>query len=331
MFTTAAGTYGDNFASLGSGPASAAGQYLLQFTDSCCDGYEGCITAPTPIGTLLVRVEVKNNGTDLTHVDSYLSKSTLVPINPRTPSDAALTMDDFANLSNTTAAAVPAILALAGICNGSYSQPASINLTLASALANASASAFTNAPSSYPTLGNGWSCLNNSYSGTFDSGTAIVPRALIAASLYLQNTADQALYPTLGSTQLSLTDKEAYLFTFSGKPPLADDGFWSLTMYNDAGWLVANKENTYAVGDRSNITFPNGDLVYGNGTKDGSFQVLVQDAEMTPPNNWTTNWLPAPPGGGSFTVTFRLYAPTTALSDGSYVYPVVTKVIAITA
>ncbi|KAK5698080.1 hypothetical protein LTR97_007040 [Elasticomyces elasticus] len=173
--------------------------------------------------------------------------------------------------------------------------------------------------------------MNNSYSGTFESGTAIIPRAITAAALYLQVTPANALYPTLGSTQTSLTEGEAYVFTFSGRPPVADNGFWSLTMYDDSGYLVANAENTWAVGDRSNITFADGGRVYGNGTADGSFQVLVQDAGVPPPTNWTSNWLPAPSGGGSFTVTFRLYAPTEALSDGSYVYPLVEKVDAIKA
>lgn len=334
-------------------PSSAAGKYLLQSKDSSCVGYEGCITSPTTIGTLLFRVEVKNNNTDVAYVDSYLNNSTLTGINPHTPSHPALTPADFDNLSNTTAisilqlaarletraipetalfqAAVPVILELAGICNGTYSKPASANITLATAMVNASTSAFTDTPSSYPSLGNGWSILNSSYIGTYDSGTAIIPRALTATELYLGNTADEALYPTLGTTQLSLTDSEAYLFTFSGKPPVTDAGFWSVTMYDQTGYLVSNPENKFAVGDRSNITFPNGDLVYGSGTKDGTFQVLVQDASSTPPSNWTANWLPAPSGGGDFTVTFRLYAPTTEVSDGSYVYPVVTKGAAILA
>jgi hypothetical protein len=296
--------------------ASKAGKYLLRFADSnCndCNGYEGCIASPTPIGSLLVRVEVKNNSTDVAHVDSYLHNSSLTSINPRTPYLPALALTDFAHLSNATElstlqltarlesraapetdlfkAAVPAILALAGISNGSYRQPAGVNLTLASSLAHASASAFENVLSNYPSLGNGWSILNNSYSGTFECGTAIIPRAITAVELYLQNTPSNALYPTLGSTQLSLTDSEAYLFTFSGKPPVADDGFWSLTMYDDDGYLVSNPENTYAVGDRSNITFPSGDLVYGNGTEDGSFQVLVQAADVSPPSNWTKKYV----------------------------------------
>ena len=293
--------------------SSAAGKYLLQSKNSSCVGYEGCITSPTSIGTLLFRVEVKNNNTDVAYVDSYLNNSTLNRINPHTPSHPALTVTDFDNLSNTTAisvlqltarletravpetalfqSAIPVILSLAGICNGSYSQPASANITLATALANASTSAFINRPSSYPSLGNGWSILNSSYIGTYESGVAIIPRALTAVELYLGNTANEALYPTLGTTKLSLTDSEAYLFTFSGKPPVADDGFWSVTMYDDEGYLVSNTENKFAVGDRSNITFPSGDLVYGSGTEDGTFQVLVQDATSKPPSNWTAKYV----------------------------------------
>ncbi|KAK3649673.1 hypothetical protein LTR56_006633 [Elasticomyces elasticus] len=345
--------YGDLFATLGSVDASTPGRYLLGAREACCDDYAGCITSPNPIGTLLIRVEVKNNDTDVTHVASYLSNSTLATVNPHAASHPPLTLTDFADLSNSTVLStlqltarlqsratpesaafqhkVPAILALAGIRNGSYNQPNGVNMTLAAELAKAATTAFTKAPSSHPDLGNGWSMMNNSYSGTFESGTAIVPRAITAAALYLQVTPANALYPTLGSTQTSLSEGEAYVFTFSGRPPVADNGFWSLTMYDDGGYLVANAENTWAVGDRSNITFADGGLVYGNGTADGSFQVLVQDAGVPPPTNWTSNWLPAPSGGGSFTVTFRLYAPTDALSNGSYVYPLVEKVDAITA
>ncbi|KAK5132324.1 hypothetical protein LTR08_009159 [Meristemomyces frigidus] len=347
--------YGDLFATLGSVSSSTPGRYLLRATDASCDGYEGCITSPTSIGMLLIRVEIKNNTTDVTKVAAYLSKSSLFPVNSHEPFNPPLIAADFADLSNSTALstlemtarlqsrappetarfqhAVPAILALAGIRNGSYHQPACVNLTLASALVEAAVTTFTEAPSSYPDLGNGWSVLNNTYSGSFEYGAAVVARAIVAAALYLQVTPANALYPTLGSTQTTLTDSEAYLFTFSGRPPVASNGFWSLTMYDDAGYLVANAENTYAVGDRSNITFADGDLVYNDydGAADGTFQVLVQDAGVPPPSNWTANWLPAPAGGGSFTVTFRLYAPTAALSDGSYVYPLVTKVNAITA
>lgn len=319
--------YGDNFASIGSVSANKPGDYLLRTTDGSCDDYAGCITSPTPIGSLLVRVEVKNNGTDTTSVDAYLTNCNLTTVNPKAPSLPALTLSDFSGLSNSTVvstlqllarfesraapeaatfqASVPEILALAGISNGTYSQPASVNLTSAAVLTNASISAFTNSSSNYPSLGNGWSALNSSLDGTFDNGKSIIARAITGIELYLQNTADNAIYPTLGSTVLSLTGNESYIFTFSGKPPVASDGFWSLTMYDDTGYLVANPQNTYAVGDRSNITFTNGDLVYAANASDGAFQVLVQDANVIPPSNWTANWLPAPAGGGSFTITCK--------------------------
>ena len=65
-------------------------------------------------------------------------------------------------------------------------------------------------------------------------------------------------------------------------------------MYDNEGYLVSNPENKFAVGDRSNITFPNGDLVYGSGTEDGTFQVLVQDANSIPPSNWTAKYVFSP-------------------------------------
>lgn len=78
------------------------------------------------------------------------------------------------------------------------------------------------------------------------------------------------------------------MYTFSSTPPLAAGGFWSLTLYNDTGYLVANSLNRYSVGDRSNITFADGTLVYGEaGDEDGEFQVLVQPDGTSPPANWT--------------------------------------------
>lgn len=93
----------------------------------------------------------------------------------------------------------------------------------------------------------------------------------------------------LQDRNLQLANGESYLFTFSGKPPIASDGFWSLTIYNSQGFLIENPLNKYEVGDRSNITYPDGTMVYGPGAvrRDGKFQVLIQAANMPPPRNWT--------------------------------------------
>lgn len=61
-------------------------------------------------------------------------------------------------------------------------------------------------------------------------------------------------------------------------------------MYNTAEHLVANPINKYEVGDRSNLTYCDGSLVYGNesSSSDQSFQVLIQSAAVPPPVNWTS-------------------------------------------
>jgi hypothetical protein len=76
-------------------------------------------------------------------------------------------------------------------------------------------------------------------------------------------------------------------------------------LYESQGFVSANPLDKYSVGDRSNITYPDGKLVYGNdtGDDDGSFQVLVQPYNVPPPANWTNNWLPAPANGSEFSIT----------------------------
>jgi len=43
--------------------------------------------------------------------------------------------------------------------------------------------------------------------------------------------------------------------------------------------------------------------------------------ERDPARNWTSNWLPGPPGGGDFSFKLRWYVPTDALTNGTYVCP----------
>lgn len=78
---------------------------------------------------------------------------------------------------------------------------------------------------------------------------------------------------------------------------MASAGFWSLTMYNSQEFLVENQFDKYSVGDRSNITYPDGSMVYGSGAvkRDGMFQVLVQAGNMVPPRNWTNKYVFSPP------------------------------------
>ena len=66
-----------------------------------------------------------------------------------------------------------------------------------------------------------------------------------------------------------------------------------------------------------------------NMAKDVPFQILVQPADLTPPQNWTANWLPAPPGAGDYSFILRWYVPQLGMTNGTYTYPNVETVDAI--
>jgi hypothetical protein len=103
----------------------------------------------------------------------------------------------------------------------------------------------------------------------------------------------------------------AYELTMSPPPPV--DAFWSLTMYDEPDYyLVANPIDRYSIGDRT----PG--LVYA---EDGS--VTIQMQHDSPGADKESNWLPAPEG--RFRPVLRAYQPGTAILDGTYKFPKVTR------
>lgn len=263
----------------------------------------------------MARVLVRNNGTDEQHAASVVKNITLTPTNQRSSAIPSLTPSDLDNLSNDTSTRileltarlgyrnlpettdyvrlVPKILHEAGIGNGTYSKPHSVNMTAAETMYNNAKLSFLTSPNSYVKQDNGWQVLNPETAGTWHNGTDLVSRTAIALRAYLANTAEDAIYPTLAAPQFSLNSNESYLFTFSSKPPVAKDGFWSITAYDSDGYLIENPLNVYQVGDRSNLTYSNGSLVYPtvDHSSDGKdikpFQVLIQPSNVMPPKNWT--------------------------------------------
>jgi hypothetical protein len=193
-------------------------------------------------------------------------------------------------------------------------------------------------PNNLQPTNDGWLVLNPDIIGTY--GTNYALRTVIAISGYLALRGPFAIYPTWSNgsdvsatSTLDIASDEALLFTFSGKPPLDEGGFWSLTVYGGDYYLIPNKDDVYALGDRSNITYPDGQRVYpsggGSGNDDGVFQILLQPADVAPPTNWTSNWVPAPAGGGAVVPQLRFYVAKPPLTDGSYKYPIVEKISAI--
>ena len=91
------------------------------------------------------------------------------------------------------------------------------------------------------------------------------------------------------------------------------NGFWSLTMYDDEGFQVANPVNRFAIGDRDALTF----------NADGSLDIYLQ--HESPGKERESNWLPAP-ASGKLGVTLRLFAPAPEVVDGRWTPPAIERV-----
>lgn len=215
---------------------------------------------------------------------------------------------------------MPKLLTEAGAKpDGSFEQQPGTNLTAASTAAKASAAILLSDPQYLLDLGGNWTVKNASIIGNY--GSFYQARYQIAGVGYLALTQDQAIYPSyLYRKTISISADQAALFTFSAKPKVSTGGFWSMTAYSGDGYLVPNSISRYALGDRSNLTFPDGAALNAS-EEDRSFQILVQPSDVAPPANWTSNWLPAPAGGGSASLSLRLYGAEDVMTNGPYIYP----------
>lgn len=358
-------SYGSNFLNIGALTNSTPGKYIMTPTPSANlsgtlssiapAGYVGTIYSPSTYGILLYRVLVRNSS-DLSVAREIQAQFLIRPIQRREPSSGpALTIAAFSNLSpslpeqilqltarfteaipygNTKIlpAEVTSQLALAGIHRGTYNRPKCVNLAVDYSKLERSLAA---QDETQIKLGNYWKMYNTSLAGTY--GSDYLARAYVAETGgFLTPVPRNSIYlaPRLN---LSLNANESLTLAFSSKPPIGQLGFWSITTYSLEGYLVANAIDRYSLGDRSNLTYPNETLVYTPGGQELSppvtpgeekdqFYILVQAA--SPPANWTSNWLPSP--AVPFVLEGRLFDPTEAALNGTYVYPLVTKGAAIT-
>lgn len=290
----------------------------------CDKGVQGFINAPTPYGIIVVRYAVTDAAGDLQKIHALqkqtkmhtIMKSTTYSIATAPPLtmamlNSSLSSDPATKIMQLTARIAPhnppreisdlgrvdLMLKRAGIHQGgTYEQPRGVNLTAAYLASEAAMFNAPTKPGNNQVLSNGWSEISAAAQG--DYGKNYEMRAYVAYFGYLALTAAQALYPSHstgghGPSTPHLGPKQAYVFTFPSKPPLEQYGFWSLTAYNAAQYLVPNALDRYALSDRSNITYADGSLVYGGRTsagKDGSFELLVQPADVAPPRNWTSKY-----------------------------------------
>lgn len=170
--------------------------------------------------------------------------------------------------------------------------------------------AMTARVSTMATVSNGWQTNTDSI-GVY--GNYYMKRAAVAMIGLGANPAEEAVYPLL------LTDADGdplegsvdYVLRFERDelPPVS--AFWSITMYDEHGFQVANRLNRFALGDRDPLMY----------NADGSLDLHIQHA--SPGSARESNWLPAPLG--PLGVTMRLYAPDPAVLCGAWSPPAVRK------
>ncbi|KAK6995723.1 DUF1254-like protein [Favolaschia claudopus] len=357
--------FGNNVCSIGTAMDSTAGQYLIQYrpSNAGCDltpvdakGYAGTVSLPTVYGAILLRIEVYNSS-DVEHIVSSIQPQfTLTPLNSpssgASPLTSALLNDNLAvnnpplsllqllsrvALFNpaeeaSDAGRVAATLEAAGISpdSQSYTQPAGVDLASAYSTALNLVEQVPSNPANLLPLDSSspsnWSTTLPSLSGDFHSRYDV--RAFIGLAAYLQLNSTQAIYPAYTVTQEFFAN-QTYMVEFFGKPDVV--GFWSLTIYDGDGFLVPNALNRYSLGDRANLTYPDGTSVYGNGVSgedadSRSFYMLLQSTDVEVASEWKSNWLPTPTDGAQFLFILRFYGPTLSLTDGTYKYPQISPV-----
>lgn len=201
-----------------------------------------------------------------------------------------------------------------GLEPGKSFDAATLDPAVRSALDRATADALKEMLAKIPTIArvvNGWQ-MNTDTMGVY--GNYYLKRAIIAMvglganqpedAVYPLNIADDAGKPVMGESKYVLH------FAKSELPPVK--AFWSLTMYDEAGFQVANPINRFAIGDRDALKY----------NPDGSLDLYIQ--HDNPGTGKESNWLPSP-ASGKLGLTMRLYAPEPQILDGSWNPPGIKK------
>jgi hypothetical protein len=165
-----------------------------------------------------------------------------------------------------------------------------------------------------PTLArvaNGWS-MNTDTMGVY--GNYYLKRAMVAQLGLGANLPEDAVYPlNLGDSTGKPLDGAAagYTLHFAKNELPPAEAFWSVTLYDNDGFQVANPLDRFALS--SWMPFKT--------NEDGSLDLYFQNA--SPGADKEANWLPAPKG--PFTLTMRIYAPKREVLTGEWNPPPVKR------
>lgn len=91
-------------------------------------------------------------------------------------------------------------------------------------------------------------------------------------------------------------------------PPV--NAFWSLTIYDDAGYMIENPINRYRMGSNNDL----------NWNADGSLELQLQSSA---PDTTSANWLPVPQG--EFNIVLRMYWPQPDFLENNWQLPIIER------
>jgi hypothetical protein len=164
-----------------------------------------------------------------------------------------------------------------------------------------------------PTLArvvNHWS-MNTDTMGVY--GNYYLKRAIVTQQGLGANLPEDAIYPlNLGDEAgrpLDGANKYTLHFEKDATPPV--NAFWSVTLYDQDGFQVANSLNRFAVSSWMPFKY----------SSDGSLTLYFQNE--SPGGDREANWLPSPKG--AFNLTMRLYAPKSDVLTGKWNPPPITR------
>lgn len=302
------------------------------------------VKAPTNMIVLLGRTQVNSQkdgadvvrkiqeGFKITPLSAYgkpyiAPKGTIDPSIPRkAPGDAVMDMsaEDFFNTfnklltTNPPAAADSVIikkLALVGIAPGAKFEISKFSKTVQDSINVISTWAKTemlkNGFGTSKAI-NGWSLER----GLGNYGTNYKFRAGVAYTGWGANLDKDAMYP---SSTVDIDNnpydgaKNKYILHFDKGQTPPTNAFWSLTLYDTAGFFYDNSINRYSIGDRNPL----------RKNIDGSVDIYIQNEN--PGNDKQNNWLPAPKA--NFNLMLRIYWPKEEMVNGKWKVPGVKKQI----
>jgi hypothetical protein len=152
---------------------------------------------------------------------------------------------------------------------------------------------------------NGWSSGFSGATGRY--GIRYDARAAVARLGLGALPPEEAIYFSCCQGAEQLAGEHGYTLHFpaSQLPPV--HAFWSLTLYGEDGYFVANPMHRFAIGDRDALKF----------NSDGSLDLFIQ--HDAPAQDRDGNWLPAP--SGKFNLSLRLYWPSEDVLRGRWKPP----------